>query len=147
VIVVFDTNVLLPLILGASRSARLLARLEADGHRIATTPQILDEVREKLLTGERLRRWLKLSDESIPGFLDDLANICVTTPGTLEVRGAVVDDPDDDMIIAAAVESGAAFIVTEDRHLLDLGRWQGIEIVTREQLLARLGPGDEPGGP
>ncbi len=54
-IVVFDTNVLIPLILEASRSTRLFRRLRTSGHKIATSPEILEEVREKMLTSSTLR--------------------------------------------------------------------------------------------
>ena len=47
-IVVFDSNVLIPLILTASRSTRLFYRLDAAGWELAATPQLLAEVEEKL---------------------------------------------------------------------------------------------------
>lgn len=57
-IVVFDTDVLIPMILPASRSARLFHRLRAAGHIVAASRPILDEVREKLLTDDEVRNWL-----------------------------------------------------------------------------------------
>jgi len=36
------------------------------------------------------------------------------------------------MIIAAALESKAEYIVSEDKHLLDLKEYQGIKIMNRE---------------
>ncbi len=51
-------------------------------------------------------------------------------------------DADDDMIVAAAVESQARYIVTEDGHLLTLGNYKGIKILSRNSFhneLDRLG--------
>ena len=52
------------------------------------------------------------------------------------------DDPDDDAVIAAALESGASYIVSEDQHLLKFGRYAGITILNRDAFqieLDRLG--------
>ena len=47
-------------------------------------------------------------------------------------------DPKDDMIIAAAVESGASYIVSEDHHLRDLKQHQGITILGTDEFKAEL---------
>ena len=57
-IVVFDSNVLIPMILSASRSTRLFYRLDAAGWEIAGTPQLLAEVEDKLRSKASLRKWL-----------------------------------------------------------------------------------------
>jgi len=53
-------------------------------------------------------------------------------PGVLHVE-AVQDDPDDDAILAAAVEGEATYVVAGDQHLLRLGPFQGIPIISPEQ--------------
>jgi putative PIN family toxin of toxin-antitoxin system len=137
-VVVFDTNVLIPLSIGASRSAHLFARLRAAGHRVAASPQILAEVGEKMRTREPLRRWLRLSDEDIEQFLLDLPTLIHLTVGLETATGAVPADPKDDMIIAAAVEAGASYIVSEDHHLRDLGEYQGIKVLGIDEFKAEL---------
>ena len=80
-IVVFDTNVLIPLIIPASRSTRcLFSRLEAAGWSLAISPQILEEVRDKMLNREPLRRWLESSTEEIQEFLDKLPTVARLIP-------------------------------------------------------------------
>ena len=51
---------------------------------------------------------------------------------------AVIADPDDDRVLEAALAGGAALIATGDRHLLALGTWQDVEVVTPAELLARI---------
>lgn len=140
--VVFDTNVAIPLVLSTTRSSRLYSRLNALGHTLALSPWILAEVREKMTTSVGLRKWLNLPDAVIERFLEDLPDLGEVAAGEYEVHGAVRADPDDHHILAAALESGASRIVTEDRHLLDLGLWRGIRIVDRATMLAELGPED-----
>jgi uncharacterized protein len=49
---------------------------------------------------------------------------------------AVPGDPDDDKVVECAVIAGATHIVTGDRrHLLPLGTFQGIPILTAADFL------------
>lgn len=141
-VVVFDTNVLIPLSLASGRSAstRLLLRLQAVGHHVLVSPQILAEVAGKMRTKRSLREWLELSDEDIERFIADLPAILGTKPlkGTLSLHDAVPADPKDDMVIAAAVDGNAAYIVSEDPHLLDLKNYEGIKIMNREAFMKEL---------
>ena len=50
----------------------------------------------------------------------------------------VVADPDDDSVIAAAVQCSAKHIVTEDQHLLALDGFQGIRMMTRDDFAREL---------
>ena len=52
---------------------------------------------------------------------------------------AVCRDPGDDKFLAAALAGNAGFIVSEDKDLLDLGSYEGIEICTVEAFLRHLG--------
>ena len=57
----------------------------------------------------------------------------VAISGTLK---AVPADPDDDKVIECAVAGGAGYIVTGDhKHLLPIGTYQGIRIVTAAEFL------------
>ena len=138
-VVVFDTNVLIPLLVPASQSTRLFLRLEAAGWRVAASPQILQEVRKKVRTKESVRNWIRLSDEEIEVFLEEsLSDMVTVVQGVRHAHGAVLADPTDDKIVAAALEAGAEYIISEDRHLLDLGEYQGIKIMSRGEFAAEL---------
>lgn len=64
----------------------------------------------------------------------------VTLAAPAAVPRVVAGDTDDDQVLAAAVAAQADFIVTGDRrHLLPLGSYQGIEIVSPAQVLQRIG--------
>ena len=138
-VVVFDTNVLIPLMLSASRSTRLFLRLDAAGWRVAASPQILHEVSEKVGKKESVRKWLRLSDEEIETFINEsLLDMVTVVQGIRSAHGVVAADPTDDKIIAAALEGGAEYIISEDKHLLNLGEYQGIKMMNREQFAAEL---------
>ncbi len=47
---------------------------------------------------------------------------------------SIIKDDPDNRILEAAVEGKADFIVSNDRHLLDLKEFEGIKIITRESM-------------
>jgi predicted nucleic acid-binding protein len=57
--------------------------------------------------------------------------------GTIRIH-AVVEDPDDNKYIEAAVEGLAQFVVTGDKHLLSLRSYENIRIVTPRVFMALL---------
>jgi len=57
-------------------------------------------------------------------------------PGSL--RGTVKRDPDDDVVLSAALGGRAVCLVTYDRDLLDLEKPFGIEILRPEAFVSRL---------
>jgi uncharacterized protein len=69
--------------------------------------------------------------------LELIATAVVVQPAAVP---AVCRDPEDDKFLAAARAGSARFIVTEDRALLDLGRYEGIQIVRAEAFLLVLEP-------
>ena len=59
---------------------------------------------------------------------------------------AVPDDPDDDRILECAVAAGAQLLVSGDKHLLRLGAFEDVRIVSVAECLERFAAGPEPGG-
>ena len=77
-------------------------------------------------------------DEEIDRWILALELVADTVSPDREVR-AVHDDPDDDHLLAAALEGRAAFLVTGDQHVLALGEFEGVRIVTPAEFLKTLG--------
>ena len=87
--------------------------------------EILDEVSDTLVTHERMRRRYRYSDSSIVEYCQGLAEFAKLARDVPEVRGVVVRDPTDDMIVTCALAADADYIVTRDKNLLSLVRYQG----------------------
>lgn len=90
---------------------------------------------ERILTkkiGFEPERW-----EATLHLLVDLAAELVDVPA--DPPKAVSGDPDDDLILACAVEAEVEVLVSGDRrHLLPLGEYRGVRIITPQALLAEL---------
>jgi len=56
------------------------------------------------------------------------------------VPGSLLADDKDQMFLAAAVEGKVDLIVSGDHHLLELGSYAGIPIITVRQFLEAVAP-------
>ena len=97
-----------------------------------TCSEILDELAEKLTT--KLNFSLSETTDVIADLLGCLRVVKITN--TLK---AIPADSEDDKIIECAVMGEATHIVTGDRrHLLPLGSYQGVLIITAANFLAQF---------
>jgi predicted nucleic acid-binding protein len=95
-----------------------------------TCQEILDEFQEKL---ETKFAYIPQRAHAAATEVRSFSRV-VTITNTLK---GVVADPDDDKVIECAVVGNATHIVTGDRrHLLPLGNYRGIAIVSARDLLA-----------
>lgn len=65
----------------------------------------------------------------------EIALLSTFVPGDYRIQGVCID-PDDDKYIAAAVESGAQWLVTGDSELLAIKRYEDVEIVSPRSFMA-----------
>lgn len=129
-IAVFDTNVLFSGLGWRGTPYRCLELARTGLVEGMTCREILDELAEKLETK------LHLSPAHITDTIGELLTFLrlVTIPHRLQV---VIADPDDDKVVECAMVGGATHIVTGDRrHLLPLGSYQGVAIVSAADFLA-----------
>lgn len=129
--VVFDTNILLSGHFWKGPPHRCLVAAEAGLVSMVLSDPIVAEFREKLI--EKFNAPPEDAD-AVVGHLKTYAEV-VPAQGR---SGWVTPDPDDDKFIDAALAAAATIIVSGDRHLLDLGRIEGVEILTARQFLDRL---------
>jgi len=84
-----------------------------------------------------LKKKLALDEPSIGailGLLDELALETARVPDRVE---AASGDPDDDRILSSAASAGADILISGDRkHLLPLGQYQAVRIITPQAFLA-----------
>ncbi|MFH1774405.1 MAG: putative toxin-antitoxin system toxin component, PIN family [Methanobacteriota archaeon] len=72
---------------------------------------------------------------------DQIINNILKISRLIEVRtsvNAIKRDPDDNKVLACAVESKSEYLVSGDVHLLDLKEYKGINIVTASEMLKVL---------
>lgn len=134
-LVVLDTSVLVSAFgwEGPERSVYRLCR-EAELQMI-TSAALLAEL-------ERVLGYPKFDVEpsEIEAVLANIRSTAVLVEPDRDVR-AVPGDPADDRVLECALAAGADWIVSGDRHLLDLDSFEGIPVVRAPELLLQMADG------
>lgn len=135
--IVTDTNTVVSAFLWGGTPGRLLHAARAPSVRLFTSAVLIAEL-EEVLGRQKFAERLLRADSSVAKLLDGyLALATLIRPAPLQA--VIPNDPDDDHVLACAVGAAANLIVSGDRDLLDLSTYQGIEIVSAQQAVQRLG--------
>ncbi len=130
--VVADTNILISALMFDGLPGRILQLGLEKRFRLVASKALLDELEEKLVA----KFGVSEADSRTVRSKLELAGELVEPEFALHV---VKDDPDDNRVLECAIAGKAEFIVSGDRHLLRVGEYEGISIVTVRQFLERTG--------
>ena len=120
---VFETNVLAAAFLTEGLCSNLLLRARKQGFNLVLCDDIIKEfegiLKKKFkLSSNDLYEITSIVSEAASEILDHLSSV-----------PRICRDPNDDMIIACAIDAAADYIVTGDEDLLILKRYKGIIIL------------------
>lgn len=138
--IVIDTNIWISGLLWRGMSWELLRLAEKNQVVLCMAPSMLDELAE-VLAYKRLQPRLEqlgLHSSEIVAYVINLA--AMFEVGIPTGESIVVADPDDDIFLLCAVTARVNYVVSGDRHLLDLGKYTDIPIVTIRDFLGREFP-------
>ena len=135
--VVLDTNVLVSALLtaGGPPDAIVRAAYNGDFQLVASSP-LVAELRSVLIR-PRIKERLGWSDQEIAAFITHFSEQAVIVQPQTRVA-VVVSDPADNKVLEAAIDGKADYVVSGDRHLLELRGYQDIPIVSPAYFAAVL---------
>jgi putative PIN family toxin of toxin-antitoxin system len=129
--IVLDTNVLISAIVFGGRPREVLDKLISGTFAMAISAEMLAEF-QGVLEGKKFR----YPSAIVRTIVNELLAVSELVRPTMKVE-QIKADPADNRILECALESSAACIVTGDRHLLELGQFEGIPILDVAPFLAR----------
>ena len=136
--VVLDTNIFVSSLLSkAGRPAMVIDAWRASRYLLVTSPSIISEIK-RVVEAPSIRKKYGLGRDPIARLILLLEKDTIVVPGLSTVAGAIPKDPTDEMFLSAALDAKADLIVSGDRHLLDLGEYKGVPILTVRQFLELL---------
>ncbi len=127
--VVLDTNIYLSGIIFGGNSRHILDLIIKKKIKAITSPGILLEISQKL------KQKFKWSQDKIVLTI----KIIIKTTRIIkpeEILRVVKVDKSDNKVIEAAVESNSNYIISGDKHLLKIKKYQKIKIVTPAEYLS-----------
>lgn len=134
---VLDVNVIVSgTILNKGTPRELRAALRAQRWNLVISPTIRDEVL-RVLSLPKISRRYGLSPQDIRDVVHLLETRATVVSGRLQIP-PTARDPDDDPLLACAVEGHVDYVVSGDDDLLTLDRYEGIPIVSPAAFAAIL---------
>ena len=131
--IVIDTNVLISAMYFGGNPRKLVRLLLKDSFDAFANEEIVNEYNE--VTDEFMEKYEdKLADVALPDIISKMHQIEVTT----EVH--ICRDPDDDKFIGCAIDSKSKYIVSGDKDLLAVDKYENVDIVTVADFLSENFP-------
>jgi uncharacterized protein len=132
--VVLDTNQFVSsLIVKKGVPAQLLEAWHSHAYILIASREILKEV-EQVLHYPHITKKYKFQKEDIESLIAVIKHEAIVFFDTPEVN-VIKEDPQDNKILACALKAHADYIVSGDHHLLNLGWYKNIAIVSARDFL------------
>jgi putative PIN family toxin of toxin-antitoxin system len=112
---------------------RVVAAWLAGGFEVYFAPATLDEL-AKVLDRPSIARVAAMPPDELLSVVNSHG---VFVPGAVSMAG-VCRDPKDDILLACAVEAQAEYLISSDRDLLDMRRYDRLSIVNPGEFLLAL---------
>ena len=126
-----DTNILVSAFISKGNEYRILRLAKLEKIKLYISLEILEEFKE-VISRSKFGFSQKQINKSIKQLLS-ISEILITS-SKLEI---VKEDPDDNKILECALDGKSDFIISGDRHLLDLKEYKNIKILTSRELLEK----------
>ena len=127
--IVIDTNVYISAIFWGGKP-----RLVVDMGRDKKVMIFASSEIEKEISG-KLEKKFKLPEAEVRLILFDFSSFIFPVKVTRKYQ-VIPDDPDDDKFIDCAMACGADYIISGDKHLLQLEEYSGIKIINASEFLS-----------
>jgi putative PIN family toxin of toxin-antitoxin system len=126
--IVVDANLFArALIKPDSNPGKILELIKQNKVELVISPSIIKEIKRILLI-PKIKKYHQKTAQQLDTFFNDLLIFAWVVEGKAEID-VIQADPTDNKYLACALEGEADYIISGDRHLLDVGQYQGIEII------------------
>lgn len=133
--IVVDTNLVVSAVITShGNSARVLELFRKNLIEIVISEEIATEI-QKVLNYPKIRKRHGWSQEETKRFIKGIKKFCIVVTPEAHSDSIVIQDASDDKFLDCALAGEADYIVTGDNHLLNLGQYSGIPIITPARLL------------
>jgi len=132
--IVVDANLFASgLIKPNSNPGKILDLIKQNQVELILSPAIIRE-KKRILLYPKLRKYHRKTAQEIDAYFEDILKFAWIVEGE-GIVDIIKDDPSDNKYLACAYEGDADYIVSGDRHLLDLKVYQGIHIINASAFL------------
>ena len=134
--IVLDTNTVISGLLWKGAPRQILDLACSGSLTLFTSPELLAEL-ANVLERKKFSARLALAETNVDELVYGYAALAKTIRPA-KIKPMIKVDPDDDKVLACAKAAKAEIITSGDDHLLNLKEYEGIRILTVNQLLAEV---------
>lgn len=131
--IVLDTNTWLSAIVWRGEANKIIEAIIDKKIEVIITQEILSEIID-VLNRERFEDFIENKKDKI----EDLLRVIISISTLIETKNKIAlikEDPKDNIILEAASEAKIDYIVSYDRHLLNMIQFNKIKIITPADFL------------
>jgi len=135
--VVFDTNVWLSAVFWEGEASKLVRKALSKKVEIIITRDILSEIIEILNREEKFQRFIEERGSSV----ERIARMILLSSSFVEVKSKleiIKEHEKDNIILEAALDGNADYIVSYDKHILNMLEFRKIKILPPSDFLKIL---------
>jgi uncharacterized protein len=133
---VLDTNVAVSGLLWHGSPGKLIDAAQAGSLTLYTSAPLLAEL-HGVLAREKFTKHLQNRELTATQILEGYAALTTVVVPAI-ITPVIIEDPDDDAVLACAVAAKVDLVVSGDPHLVKLAEYEGISIVTPVEAVERL---------
>ena len=131
---VLDTNVFVSGFLWEGNEAELIRKIERKDAVNFVSMEILAEI-ENVINRDKFKELLTAANLTADEILQKIVSLSHVVIGPKLKENIVKNDSTDDKFIECAINSNANYIVSGDKHLLDVKEYKGIKIISTSEAL------------
>ncbi len=128
-----DTNVLISATFWSGASDKIITKVESKEIELILSEEIIKEYSE-VLNYKEIQEKVKGKNLEMKRTIGKIISISTIISPRVKLN-AVIDDPDDNAILECAKEGNVDYVVSSDKHLLKIGQFQNIKIITPEEAM------------
>ena len=131
--IVIDTNVIISALLFAGTPNKVLQEVISENCSLYLSHDILNELLHVLS-----RKKFRLSEDQIKQFYEEVIHISKIVYPSKKLN-IVKEDPSDNILFECAVEIEANYIISGNKHVVNVKRYGDIEVVTPREFIDLFG--------
>lgn len=135
--IVLDTNVWLSAIFWEGEASKIIDKASSKKIEIIISKEIISEIIDVLNREAKFQRFLRNKKQSIEELIRTILSISRLIETKTKLR--VIEHHPDNRILEAALNGKADYILSYNKHILDLAEFKNIKMITPTDFLKLLG--------
>ena len=133
--ITLDTNVILSSTFWFGDSSKIMEMVEKGGTELILSEDIIEEYKN-VLNYEEIQDKIKNKNLEMQRTVEEIITLSkiVEPKSKLDI---IKEDPDYNKILECAVEGKVDYIISQDKHLLDIKEYKEIKIITPKDFLIK----------